>query len=76
MFWAYNLKQFFKLNIKIDVGLFCQIPNSNESALCAIKIDAGENIHKSEGKKNMLHVNKDRMIQILVYGTGVNKTFE
>jgi len=23
----------------------------------------------------MLHDNKDRMIQILVYGTGVNKTF-
>ena len=53
MFWAYNLKHFFKLNIKID---------------------AGENIHKS-GKKNMLYDNKDRMIQILVYGTGVNKTF-
>ena len=28
------------------------------------------------GKKNMLYDNKDRMIQILVYGTGVNKTFE
>ena len=27
------------------------------------------------GKKNMLYDNKDRMIQILVYGTGVNKTF-
>ena len=53
MFWAYNLKHFFKLNIKID---------------------AGENIHKS-GKKNMLYDNKDRMIHILVYGTGVNKTF-
>ena len=53
MFWAYNLKHFFKLNIKID---------------------AGENIHKS-GEKNMLYDNKDRMIQILVYGTGVNKTF-
>ena len=53
MFWAYNLKHFFKLNIKID---------------------AGENIPKS-GKKNMLYDNKDRMIQILVYGTGVNKTF-
>ena len=26
-------------------------------------------------KKNMLYDNKDRMIQILVYGTGVNKTF-
>jgi len=46
MFWAYNLKHFFKLNIKID---------------------AGENIPKS-GKKNMLYDNKDRMIQILVYG--------
>ena len=54
MFWAYKLKHFFKLNIKID---------------------AGENIHKSGEKKNMLHDNKDRMIQILVYGTGVNKTF-
>ena len=53
MFWAYNLKHFFKLNIKID---------------------AGENIHKSGGK-NMLYDNKDRMIQIKVYGTGVNKTF-
>ena len=53
MFWAYNLKHFFKLNIKID---------------------AGENIHKS-GEKNMLHDNKDRMIQILVYGTVINKTF-
>ena len=27
------------------------------------------------GKKNMLYDNKDRMIHILVYGTGVNKTF-
>ena len=27
------------------------------------------------GKKNMLYDNKDRMIQILVNGTGVNKTF-
>ena len=50
MFWAYKLKHFFKLNIKID---------------------AGENIHKSG--KNMIHDNKDRMIQILgpMYGTGI-----
>jgi hypothetical protein len=27
------------------------------------------------GKKNILYDNKDRMIHILVYGTGVNKTF-
>ena len=30
---------------------------------------------RAEKKKNMLYDYKDRMIQILVYGTGVNKTF-